>query len=376
MTSPHKFLAALLPMLLCCACDLGMDPPAATRLIKVIGGSFTLGPPTKAQATPGHPRLECGKITDKEEANRCDSGKVAVDKSSQCKHSSWINDLTWVPNAKATVSDFQIEEHEVTNTQYAYCVEMEACTEPGYNTFTWDKEETFYYGNDEYLHHPVVNVTWEQARTYCRFIGRDLPTEAQWERAARLGPPAKKNLSGAYEEPVDNEGYQWRTFPWRWNPWKENTPNWATCNPVSAPYAISKRCQAIKPMKVGYSGSDHTELLGIKDLASNVSEWVLDGFKKYAYCTDKFQGYGKTCQCQGDDECARCLSDGAACAKTCVKEELVICKAGTWSYQPTGEDGYHVVRGGSFRHNRCWHRLFTRRRGKGANSLVGFRCAK
>ena len=373
MKNISAIVALLFPALLLLSCDLGKEPPASTRLLKVPGGGFTLGPPSRTAADQTKPYLQCGDASTPEAVDRCDSGKVAA---GGCKQTAWIDDLTWVPNAKASVSDFQIEEHEVTNEQYAYCVEMEGCTKPAYDAFVWDGEQTDYYGEDAYLDHPVVNVTWAQARAYCKFVGRELPTEAQWERAARLGPPAKKDSTGAYEEPTDEKGNQWRTFPWAWNPWKGGSILWSTCNALSPPYAVSIRCQKLRPSRVGYTSTDFNELLGVMDMASNVSEWVLDGFKKYAYCTDLFQGYGQTCQCQGADECQTCKDDGAACARSCDENELVICKAGTWAHQTTGEDDYHVVRGGSYRHTRCWQRLYTRRRGKGASSLVGFRCAK
>ena len=363
---------ALLPALLL-ACDLGMEPPIPTRLIKVPGGDFTLGPPSRTKDKPAEPYLRCGPKDSKDVTLRCDSGKVTA---GGCAQAAWIDDLTWVPNAKASVSDFQMDEYEVTNEQYAYCVAMKGCTEPAYNTFTWDGEETFYYGNDDYLKHPMVNVTWAQARAYCKFVGRELPTEAQWERAARLGPPATKDSSGGYKEPVDDKGNQWRTFPWAWNPWDSAAPTWPTCNTNSPPSTVSQFCNKRWPQRVGYTSSDTNEVTGVKDLASNVSEWTLDGFVKFAYCANLLEGYGKTCQCQGADECTTCQSDGAACARSCVENDLVICKAGTWAFQAVGEDGYHVVRGGSYQHDPCWQRLYTRRRGKGPSSLVGFRCVK
>jgi len=372
MKNATALTALLLTILMLPACDLGKEPPVPSRLINVPGGSFTLGPPSKTQADPTKPYLQCGDVNTAKKYERCDSGKVMA---GGCKQAAWIDDLTWVPNAKASVSDFKIEEHEVTNEQYAYCVEMEACTAPKYNTFVWKGDETHYYGNDAYLDHPMVNVTWEQARAYCKFVGRVLPTEAQWERAARLGPPSTKNSSGTYDEPVDDKGNQWRTFPWAWNPWDSKLPLWSTCNPASPPYTVSDDCNKVRPMRVGYNSADVNALTGIKDMASNVSEWVLDGFKKYAYC-EKQTAYSQTCQCEGADQCTVCQTDGALCARSCDENELVICKAGTWSFQATGEDGYHVVRGGSYQHTECWHRLYTRRRGKGPSSLVGFRCAK
>jgi serine/threonine-protein kinase len=79
---------------------------------------------------------------------------------------------------------YWIDKYEVTNAQYALCVQTGDC----------DKPEGSYYLTSEYDDHPVVNVSWYDAEDYCAWAGRSLPTEAEWEKAAR--------------------GEDGRTYPW------------------------------------------------------------------------------------------------------------------------------------------------------------------
>lgn len=77
---------------------------------------------------------------------------------------------------------FWIDRTEVTNGQYIACVEAGGCTEP---VFGNSALRLNYYGNPDYDSHPVVWVRWNQAEEYCRWAGRRLPTESEWEKAAR-----------------------------------------------------------------------------------------------------------------------------------------------------------------------------------------------
>jgi formylglycine-generating enzyme required for sulfatase activity len=74
------------------------------------------------------------------------------------------------------VAGFWIESTEVSNDRYRGCVEVGACSPP---------KDDFRFNNSERGSEPVVGVTWRQARSYARWAGRDLPSEAEWERAAR-----------------------------------------------------------------------------------------------------------------------------------------------------------------------------------------------
>ncbi len=77
---------------------------------------------------------------------------------------------------------FWMDETEVTNGQYALCVAAGVCSPPGE---MGSYESDHYYDDPQYANHPVVFIAWGQASTYCEWAGRRLPTEAEWEKAAR-----------------------------------------------------------------------------------------------------------------------------------------------------------------------------------------------
>lgn len=75
------------------------------------------------------------------------------------------------------VGQFAMETYEVTNDQYRRCVRAGGCAEA--------PRDTTFFLDSAYAQHPVVNVTAYQAATYCAWLGRRLPDEVEWERAAR-----------------------------------------------------------------------------------------------------------------------------------------------------------------------------------------------
>lgn len=96
------------------------------------------------------------------------------------------------PTMNVRLKGFLIDEHEVTNLQYLHCVEKGGCSEPEFvDAGEFDK---YYEDKDgEFDEYPVVNISFEQAKDYCAFAGKRLPTEWEWERVARGLPDSKGN---------------------------------------------------------------------------------------------------------------------------------------------------------------------------------------
>jgi len=134
---------------------------------------------------------------------------------------------------------FWIDQYEVSNAQYAACVEAGVCEHQA----NPDDESIFFFSPD-FPDLPVTYVTWEMAAVYCaEWRGGWLPTEAQWEYAAR--------------------GTDARTHPWG-----EDFP--------SCEFTNSAQCQGV-PARTGSFLRDESPF-GIMDMAGNVSEWVADWY--------------------------------------------------------------------------------------------------
>ena len=139
---------------------------------------------------------------------------------------------------------FWIDKTEVTNAMYEQCVDSGRCGLPEAK----HSEEVFqYYGNDEYNNYPVINVTWYQAQDYCEWAGRSLPSEAQWEKAAR--------------------GTDGMKYPWGNSSPHSNSGNYY--QNVGDTYRVGSYPEGASPY-------------GALDMAGNVSEWVADWYGRYS----------------------------------------------------------------------------------------------
>ncbi len=86
------------------------------------------------------------------------------------------------PIHEVYLDNYWIDQTEISNGMYAQCVKAGKCSEPVSKKSTVHID---YYGNPDFDDFPVIHVSWFQANDYCKWVGRDLPTEAQWEKAAR-----------------------------------------------------------------------------------------------------------------------------------------------------------------------------------------------
>lgn len=151
------------------------------------------------------------------------------------------------PAHDVTIDAFWMDQLEVTNGMYALCVNSAACEPP--HLFK-SQRRLDYYNNPEFRDYPLVYVTWGQAQAYCGWAGRRLPTESEWERAAR--------------------GDDFRTFPWG-----EYKPDGTIAN---------FNFMVGDTMRVG-SYPTGASPFGVLDMAGNVAEWVNDLFLVNAYET-------------------------------------------------------------------------------------------
>jgi formylglycine-generating enzyme required for sulfatase activity len=143
---------------------------------------------------------------------------------------------------------FALAQHPVTNAQYERFVRetghrVPYLDDPRAEATNWDREARIYPAG--HAQHPVVLVSWRDAQTYCEWAGGRLPTEAEWEKAARGG------LEG-------------KLYPWG---------------------------DEINPSLANYDNRDGTTLVGsyppndsgLHDMAGNVWEWVADWYDTTYY---------------------------------------------------------------------------------------------
>jgi formylglycine-generating enzyme required for sulfatase activity len=160
------------------------------------------------------------------------------------------------PEHVVTLSAYCIDLTEVTEAQYRACMSDGACERPP----GWSA-----HGDD----YPMNVVSWNGARTYCEWAGKALPTEAQWEKAARGGCEVV--------EPSTCGGEDERTFPWGDERAECDRANRVGC--ADDIDAVAMRPSGASPY-------------GAHDMAGNVSEWVADWYAADTYagcvagCTD------------------------------------------------------------------------------------------
>lgn len=216
--------------------------PTATRF--ALATSTPLPPPPTPTPVPPTATPESAA-----EATTAPSGPAVTDvmvkiPAGPFKMGSDTGDPDEGPVHEVDLPDYEIDKFEVTNVDFATFID-----ETGYVPYAekqglaggWRDE--WGIGEDS---HPVVSVTWDDAVAYCTWLGKRLPTEAEWEKAAR--------------------GDDGRIFPWG-NEWDPNKAN------------VKER--GLRGTAVVGSFAAGASPFGVEDMIGNAWEWTADWYQAY-----------------------------------------------------------------------------------------------
>jgi len=162
------------------------------------------------------------------------------------------------PIHQVDLDAYWIDQTEVTNSMYQKCVEADRCTPPSKIS---SHTNGSYYGNTKFGDYPVIYVSWHDADNYCAFVQRRLPTEAEWEKAAR--------------------GINGNVYPWGdvFDGEKLNSCD-SNCEFVWANRSFNDGYADVSPVGNYPAGKS---VFGALDMAGNVWEWVNDWYDENYY---------------------------------------------------------------------------------------------
>lgn len=220
-----------------------IEEPSSEKLTSIPETTFTPGvTPLPQPISDGDQKMvliPAGEFTMGRSAKDEFTGCQALNQD--CQLSAFMDEE---PVHQVALDAFSIDKTEVTNAFYQACEDQGTCTPPQASN---SNTQANYYGNPEFSDYPVIYVTWEQAKTYCEWRGARLPTEAEWEKAAR--------------------GTDGRTYPWGEN----IDESFANFN-----YRVGDTT-AVGSYEKGKSP------YGLYDMAGNVWEWVADWYSETYY---------------------------------------------------------------------------------------------
>ncbi len=216
----------------------------------------------RVMAPDGTPMLECGDGPDE---MACIPGGVFIRGTDE-------GDENARPRADVWVQTFWMDKNEVTYAEYKACEKAGKCPKSGPQYVDFDRPKQ-----------PINGVSWFDAKAYCEAQGKRLPTEAEWEKAAR--------------------GTDGRLYPWG--------DEEATCElAIIKGKTEGRGCGLEKKGKKPDTGrpweigSRPPNQYGLYDMSGNSFEWVHDWYtRSYAECGAACEGVNPRGPCDGADEC-------------------------------------------------------------------------
>jgi len=317
----------LMALVALASCAEGKELPAATKMVSITTGlTFPFG------ANQGY---------------GCLSGAPVV-----CAEGTSTQNL--YPQVTIALEPFAIDEHEVTNLQYQYCVDAGKCHDVrGGNSMGRD----VYYDDAQFAQFPVVNVTWDDAQQYCAFVGARLPSEAEWERAAKgpgddIFPTSEVTLA----KPLDCVGQL----------------NLQGCGESGLNRAV---------MDSPEDAVDEGGGAKVYDMAANVAEWTGSDWAPLNFtCADTPECVAKQCPACDTDEDPDTVCFAQCETYICLGHDLSIAFTEAELFPSSGADkAYRGAHSATRKEALCT--LLASERGQRdsrtkAQPFLGFRCAK
>jgi formylglycine-generating enzyme required for sulfatase activity len=210
------------------------------------------------------------------------------------------------------LGNYYLDKYEVSNGSYQNCVTDGVC-EPPVNRSSSTRSS--YYGNPLYNDYPIINVNWDMANSYCSWRGARLPTEAEWEIAAR--------------------GTEKRIYPWG-DIFDGLNVNFCdgSCKNEGANHEFIDGYEDTAPVDSYPAG---VSKFGFYNMAGNIWEWVADWYDETYYVVSPLDNPAGP-----------------------ISGEARVVRGGSWN------DFGDVVRSS----NRNWVRASF------SNDMLGFRCAR
>lgn len=184
------------------------------------------------------------------------------------------------PQRTVTLRAFRMDRHEVTNAKYEQFVAATGHRPPG----NANPDVTLWFHGmplPDSRQHPVVNVAWQDAFAYCQWAGKRLPTEAEWEKAARGTDGRRYPWGNEWDLKRANSASYWAGRTVEFKDGAEWKAFWVTGEGARISAERGLRGEVLT-LPVG-SFPEGASPYGLLDMAGNASEWVQDWFEPYYY---------------------------------------------------------------------------------------------